>query len=161
MSTVYKAPWRAAGEPDSDRQLINCFTEACAFAWADARQLGQPTFDYRTGAPDVYVDPASWVEAKSIGPSDVNRKLTKYMMESGAFVTGTVPTVGPGILAKFQYSYDDAKKKFARQSTGCYVTFFNLTEVDTELVPRRAEILEQICHWARDMTNQNPSFRSS
>jgi hypothetical protein len=59
-------PGRRAHRSEDDDRLMDCLTEACAFAWADLRGLGTPRFDYRTGKPDIFVPPDLWIEAKSI-----------------------------------------------------------------------------------------------
>ena len=58
---------RAHREADDDR-LLDCLTEACAFAWAASRQLGVPQFDYKAGRPDVHVPPNIWIGQRPYTP---------------------------------------------------------------------------------------------
>jgi hypothetical protein len=151
-------PTKRQHQEQYDQQVINCLTEACAFAWADLCQLGRANFDYREGAPDVYVEQATWVEAKSINPSQADRALTRHMAKTGAVISGDVPSIGPGLLSKFQYSYEDARRKFARQGQGRYFVFFNLTQLDMNLWPRTQEILEMLVNWAEAQVEHDPSI---
>ena len=54
-------------QAEDHQKLLDCLTEACAFAWADLRGLGAPRFDFRPGMSDVAVPPDLFIEAN--GPA--------------------------------------------------------------------------------------------
>lgn len=115
---------------EKDHRLLDCLTEACAFAWAGMRALGVPQFDYRRGMPDIHVPPDLWVEAKAVHQSEASRKDWSGSLDENRVLA---------FIAKFR----DANEQFKRAGAGRRVVFFNLTAVDITHMLRREAMLAQ------------------
>ncbi|MGE3273358.1 MAG: hypothetical protein AB7P40_31785, partial [Chloroflexota bacterium] len=119
-----------------DDGLIAVLTEVCAFSWADSRGLGPLCFtSSMPGVPDIQGKNGLWIEAKSILPSAQDRRLTKMMLESGAFICGDVEMPGDGLWNKLEYVLADTKKKLARQTRQEGVLFLHIVSLDTASRP--------------------------
>ena len=140
-----------------DERLLDALTEACAFAWADLRNLGSPRFSDAEGAPDIHLDTGYWVEAKAIHSSLEEAKRTEAMLE-GRVDTGAVTEAGPGLFNKFDSAFADAGKKFNRQGGEANVVFFNLTMLDS---PQwfADDTLARVAEWAGEKELREPATR--
>ena len=115
---------------EEDFRLLDCLTEACAFAWTDKRGLGAPRFDHRRGMPDIHLPPDLWVEAKAVHQSEASRKDWTDSLDENRVLA---------FISKFQ----DANEQFKRAGAERRVVFFNLTAVDITHMLRREELLVQ------------------
>jgi hypothetical protein len=148
---------RAHREGDDDR-LLDCLTEACAFAWAALRQLGTPQFDYKAGRPDVHVPPDTWIEAKAVHPSQASNEEMALMM-AGEISVGYVAPPGQNRGLNFLSSLQDALKKFTRLGNGQWIVFFNLPSVDVNQIPDRAAVLSRYVALLNAQEQANPGVR--
>lgn len=139
-------PSRRAHRKDYDSRLLDCLTEACAFAWAVSRGLGVPQFDYRQGKPDIHVPPDLWVEAKAVHPSLASRQDMARMLR-GEVVLGLVAPPDRHRGLAFLCNLEDAKKKFARLGLGRWVVFLNLTDVDVDQFADLENVLASYATW--------------
>jgi len=152
-----------AHHPQYDRAVRDCLSEACAFAWADLRGLGVPSFTFlEKGTPDVRVDAAeqqrtSWIEVKAIHPSDEDNAQTEQMMSTGQSSRGEVP-IGPaeGLISKFEYGFQNAKVKFNRSRHATPILFYNLTMVDMSHFLRWKFDRDEILEWVERKRTEDP-----
>jgi len=139
-----------------DERLLDCLTEACAFAWADLCRLGSPSFCFKQGSPDIYIAPNCWIEAKAIHQSDFSKAQTEYMIRGGA-VQGQVSCNLPGLIGKFDSDMENAQGKFQRVGADRAVVFFNLTVFDVSAMPLQDEIVDCLCKWAKVKKRMHPA----
>ncbi len=157
-------PTRRAHRAADDLRLLDCLTEALAFAWAESSLTGSPSLTANVpGAPDVYVDTgardtSSWIEAKAIHASERDRQLTRWMRKTGEVVLGTVEPAGRGLWNKFVSDFYDAKRKFDKNTAGKHIVFFNVT-FDTDLIPRKQETFDQADTLATALEAREPSIK--
>lgn len=146
-----------------DRGVRDCLSEACAFAWADLRGLGVPSFtSLEKGTPDIWVDAGQpegtcWIEVKAIHSSDEDNSLTEQMMSTGQSSRGEVPA-GPaeGLISKFEYGFQNAKVKFNRSRHATPILFYNLTMVDMSHFPRWKFDRDEILEWVERKRTEDP-----
>lgn len=142
-----------------DDRFLDCLTEACAFAWAVLKKLGTPEFHYREGAPDIYVNPGIWIEAKTIHPSLEDKELRERVFKKGEVAGVTVPISYEGLFRKFEYDFKDAKGKFKRQGTGKNIAFFNLAQLDVSAwLEKKEYILAKLDQWANSKKSSKPTI---
>lgn len=134
-----------------DDRLLDCLTEACAFAWAHQRHLGSPAFSHQEGCPDIRVLPDLWIEAKAINRSQENKRATEAMI-GGRAVCGAVTDPNPGLISKFESALADAKRKLNRQGSGRLVVFFNLTWLDESAWGLKSGVFAQLQDWAKKVS---------
>ncbi len=149
---------------DFDDGLLDCLSEACAFAWADARGMGPPEFRFNEeGKPDIFIKPDIWVEAKALYASDNDRKLWAQAMEEAqrregppgiAFRGGSVKldkveSMISGLIGKFESDYQNAKQKFERVAANGRMIFYNLTVLDLEAMLLKEGALRAVREWAK------------
>ncbi len=115
---------------EEDSRLLDCLTEACAFAWAYCRGLGVPRFDHRQGMPDIHIPPDLWVEAKAVHQSEASRKDWTNSFDENR------------VLA-FKSKFKEANEQLKRAGAKRGVIFFNLTAADITHMLRREELLAQ------------------
>lgn len=134
-----------------DERVLDCLTEACAFAWASLRGLGFPKFSDRAGTPDILLDSGRWVEVKAIHSSQEDAGRTRLML-AGEVVSGSVTEPAPGLYGKFTSSTVDSIKKFARQTHSetpePNIVFFNLTSLDVPQIAITDTVLVSLNGWA-------------
>jgi hypothetical protein len=70
-------PRRGAHKCSYDGAIVDCLTEACAFAWADLRGP-HPQFDFGKGKPDICAPPDVWIEAKQ---SDAHLRMAQPLAD--------------------------------------------------------------------------------
>ena len=123
-----------------DERVLDCLSEACAFAWSTMRGIREPSFCDEQGSPDIQFDHGNWIEVKAIRRSEEDKERMERML-GGEMDQGAVRMPAPGLYRKFDSALDDALKKFRRQNSGdlpqTNIVFFNLTTVD---VPNMANI---------------------
>lgn len=141
-----------------DLRLIDVLTEGEAFAWAYCEpSLEMPAFADARGAPDIQiVDSQCWVEAKSIWPSDDDRRAWELAEHQARGHQGGEPRIvtrtglvfepSPGLLRKFKSDYADARGK-ERQPSERLVVFFGVISLDLDTYEESA--IQQIGEWAR------------
>lgn len=152
-------PVRKAHLREYDDGVLDVMTEVCAFAWA-ARNgaLGAPAFaSTGKGTPDLRLESGTWIEAKAVHPSDVDRRRTAEMLKTGAILSGNVRVPGEGFHRKFEYHYDNALAKFARQGATGGIVFFNLSGVDMDSFAAIGDVLDGLRGWADGKERQNPA----
>jgi hypothetical protein len=106
---------RGGHRDDDDARLLDCLTEACAFAWADTRYPGLPRFDYSLGAPDIALPPDRWVEAKAISPGQNAAAEFKRALRGEVVTGGVIYTGEPSRLVAAKAAIADAQQKFVRK----------------------------------------------
>jgi hypothetical protein len=142
-----------------DEQLVTCLTEGCAFAWADLRNLGTLRFTSEIpGAPDIQADSGLWIEAKSIGPSDEDKRLTECMRISGESHMGTPRMPSDGLWRKFDYAFRDTQKKLDRQTQREGVLFLHLVTLDTSSWPLKSDFFELLPAWVACKKREAPNI---
>ncbi len=148
--------------PQYDARVRDCLVEACAFAWAASRGLGNPIFSDCEGTPDILLNSGRWIEVKAIHHSQEDDARMKEMLE-GKVVSGQVAEAGPGLYKKFESSLDDAMKKFARQgqenNAEANVVFFNLNSVDVPTMPKKEETLDNLSKWAEKIETERAGVK--
>ena len=136
-----------------DERVLDCLSEACAFAWSTMRGIREPSFCDEQGTPDIQFDGGNWIEVKAIRRSEEDKERMERML-GGEMDQGAVRMPAPGLYRKFGSALDDALSKFRRQNPGnspqLSIVFFNLTTVD---VPNMANIettKESLARWAEE-----------
>lgn len=141
-----------------DQRLLDCMTEACAFAWADGR-LGPPTFAFdQPGHPDVLVPSGQWVEAKGIWNSDLDRSSLRRLAAAGRVEAGVVAEPDyDGLLRKFDSAFADALKKFGRCGPVAQFLFVTIIALDMEAQLDPHDSASDVLNaWAQDKRATNP-----
>jgi hypothetical protein len=139
-----------------DERVLDCLTEACAFAWADMRQLGCPAFCWAAGAPDIHT-PTHWIEAKAIHRSKEAKELSQRMPRNEV-VTYGCREPGIRLIGKFDSAFEDAKRKFERQQGGNRVVFFNFTWLDEFSWHSGDQVLDELKDWAKSKAIREPTI---
>ena len=143
-------------DKEADQGLRSALAEAEAFAWAV--QVGgfrNPRFaSLREGMPDIECDGPVWIEAKTIGSSDLDRSAQALanLTSPIGFRIGTPEPAGRGFFNKFEGAFEDAQRKFDRAlSTGEHasrVVFFHLTEIDLNIFGYHEDAVDKLNGWA-------------
>ena len=145
-----------------DARVRDCLTEACAFAWASRRGIGNPKFSDEEGTPDILLDDGRWIEVKAIHHSQEEDARMKDML-CGNIVSGQVTEAGPGLYKKFESSLADAMKKFGRQrqqdNAESNLVFFNLNSLDGPTIPEKEATLGNLVEWAQGIETEKPGVR--
>ena len=140
-------------EQQHDDRVLDCLTEACAFAWSSMRGIGDPAFCDQHGTPDIKLDSGNWIEVKAIRRSEQDDERMGRML-AGEVDSGTVRMPTQGLYRKFDSALNDALKKFCRQnpenSPQPDIVFFNLTTVDVPNIPNTETIKECLARWAEE-----------
>ena len=155
-------PLNSLHDQQYDARVRDCLTEACAFAWASRRGLGNPKFSDEEGTPDILLDDGRWVEVKAIHHSQEDDARMKDML-CGNIVSGQVTEAGPGLYKKFESSLVDAMKKFDRQprqdDAESNLVFFNLNSLDIPNIPKTTEARCNLVEWAERVEAERPSIK--
>lgn len=141
-----------------DQRLLDCMTEACAFAWADGR-LGPPTFTFdQRGHPDVLVPSRQWVEAKGIWNSDIDRSRWRRLAAAGGVEAGVVAEPDyDGLLRKFDSVFADALRKFGRCGPVAQFVFITIIGLDMEAHLDPYDSARDVLNtWAQNKRASNP-----
>lgn len=134
--------------PDHDTGLINCWTEACALAWAAERFERAVFRSLQPGVPDVFVEPATWVEAKYLSPSDVDRNTRRRLLDArGNPINIAVGELHATFFKKLDDGFADAAKKFGRCGAIGRIVFFNIT-IDLSVLLWEDDIWVDLAAWA-------------
>lgn len=142
---------------EQDARVVDCLTEACAFAWADLRGLGDTQFNYQPGMPDVHVPPDLWVEAKAVHESLLSRDAW-FSTSHGEPHSGEVASPDENRALAFADKLMDSKNKFARSGSGRRVVFFNLTSVDMAQMPDTENVLARYVAWLDQVEAADPTI---
>ena len=136
-----------------DDRVLDCLTEACAFAWVVWRGLGTPAFCDEEVTPDILLPDGRWIEVKAIHRSLEDDERMRRML-AGEVDSGTVSEPAPGLYGKFRSSLKDAVKKCERQgkneNTEPNVVFFNLAALDVPQMLLTDHVLDSIAEWAEE-----------
>ena len=140
-------------EQQHDERVLDCLTEACAFAWSSMRGIGIPAFCDQQGTPDIILDSGNWIEVKAIRRSEEDHGRMHRML-GGEIDSDTVRMPSQGLCRKFDSALKDALKKFRRQNSEYSphpnIVFFNLTTVDVPNIPNTEPIKESLERWAEE-----------
>ena len=146
-------PLNCEHEHQYDERVLDCLSEACAFAWSTMRGIGNPAFCDEQGTPDILFDSGNWVEVKAIRRSEEDNERMERML-AGEVDGGTVRMPAQGLYRKFDSALNDALKKFRRQnhepSTYPNIVFFNLTTLDVPNIPKEYPVKAILARWAQE-----------
>jgi hypothetical protein len=145
-------PVDKAHDQQYDGRLRDCFTEACALAWASCAGLRNPRWVLGEGKPDLRTEDC-WIEAKTIHASDNDQALTERMLKKDV-VSGSLTSPGGGLIRKFQADLEDALEKFKRVEAGRTLVFYNLEQLDLLALPFEDALRQDLYKWSRDACSQ-------
>jgi hypothetical protein len=150
---------RRGHSPYDDDRLLDCLTEACAFAWTDARHPSVPVSDYHEGVPDIAVPPIGWIEAKAISPGREARAEFKRAKQGMVHGGGLINTGRPSRLHAVENAIGDAKRKLTKQQPASGIVSINLAELSFAETLVEDEIERDYAEWADGADRDTPSIK--
>ncbi len=142
-----------------DIRVLDCFTEAIGFAWAQ-KHYGSAELRDNQGEPDVFVSPATWVEVKTIHHSDADRAQIKWMRKTGEAVMVQAEAFQPRpLLMKFESALADATKKFQRVGSLHGAVFFHLSGLDLGALIQDDVVFQSLRRWLQHKERQPTNMR--